>query len=163
MSDAAEIVETYPSYAEARAALDRLLERDVPTSAVGLSARDIRMVERVHRKGWLYAAGDGSLSGALIGLVVGFFLGLFNLNAPGLSAFVLGFWGAVIGAIAGMATSLIVHAFRRDAGRHTTERSIQADRFDLLVHDQHLDRARSILSGAHAESAPPTEPVGTAA
>ena len=145
MSDAMRTVRTFPTYEEAREALERLLERDLPADSVSISARGIRVVETVTPKGWLYAAGDGAVNGAMIGLLVGFFLGLVNLAAPGLAALVLGFWGALIGAVAGMATSLLVHAFRKDPERHTTERSIRADHFDLRVHPDHADRASRIL------------------
>lgn len=152
MSVPMHTIRTFPSYEEARAAVERLLEEDLPTSAVTISGRRIRLVERLHSRGWLNAAGNGALNGATIGLLVGFFLGLFNLNAPGLSAFVLGFWGAIIGAIAGAVIGSLAHAFGRDSERHTTERSLGADHFDVRVVPEHVERARAILAGVEDES-----------
>ena len=152
MSDAMRTVRTFSTYEEARHALERLLEADLPADSVSISARGISVVETVQARSWLYAAGDGAVNGAMIGLLVGFFLGLMNLAAPGLAALVLGFWGALIGAVAGMATSLVVHAFRKDPERHTTERSMRADHFDLRVHPDHADQARRAL-GETARSA----------
>lgn len=153
MSDSARTIQTFSSYREARAALERLVEEDVPSEAVSISARGIRLVEQLHPKSWLYAAADGALSGAFVGLLVGFFLGLFNLSAPGFSAIVPGFWGAVIGSVAGAVTSLLVHAFRRDSERHTTERSMTAEHFDLHVRTDHIERARGILTGVDPPAA----------
>ncbi|MDX1648115.1 MAG: hypothetical protein R3304_13295 [Longimicrobiales bacterium] len=157
MSDARRTVRTFSTHADARAGLEHLLEHDVPASAVSISARGIRVVETVHPRGWLHAAGEGALSGALIGLLVGFFLGLLNLAEPGLAAMVLGFWGSLIGATVGLGTGLIVHAFRRGSERHTTERSIRADHFDLGVAPEHVEKSRRILEDVDAES------LGTAA
>ena len=153
MSDPSRIVRTYPTYAEARQTLERLLDQDIPADSMSISARGIRLVETLQPKGWLYAAADGAVNGALIGLLVGFFLGLLNLAAPGLAALVLGFWGALIGALAGMATSLLVHALRAESRRHTTERSMRADHFDLRVADDDAPRARRILDRLDTEPA----------
>lgn len=147
MSPSHPTIQTFRSYPDAREALERLLDHDVPTSAVSISARGIRLVEKVYPRGWLYAAGEGGLNGAVVGLLVGFLLGLFSLSAPGFSALVLGFWGALIGAAVGIAINLIVHGLRRDGERHTTERSMRAEHFDLRVARDHLDRARHILAG----------------
>lgn len=151
MTKTTHTVRTFSTYEEARSAVEKLLDHDIPTAAVSISARGIRLVEKLHPRGWASAAGDGALSGALIGLLVGFFLGLLNLSAPGFSALVLGFWGAVIGSIAGMVTTLVAHAFRRGSERHTTERSLRADRFEVCVMDDHVERARRILAGGEAE------------
>lgn len=152
MSESDPTIQTFATYTEARAALDRLLDHDVPTSAVSISARGIRLVEEVHLKDWRHAASEGGLNGALIGLLVGFLLGLFDLSAPGFSAIVLGFWGALIGAGVGIVISLVVHGSRREGERHTRERSMRAEHFDLRVAPDHLDRARRILAGVDTES-----------
>lgn len=152
MSDSTRTVRTFSTYADARDALERLLEHDLPASSVSISARGIRLVETLEPRSWLYAAGDGAINGALIGLLVGFFLGLVNLTAPGPAALILGFWGAVIGAAAGMVTGLAVHALRRHPEqRTTTERSMRADHFDVHVESEHASRARMILDGVDAE------------
>lgn len=146
MSENDPTIQTYATYTEARAAMERILDHDVPASAVSISARGIRLVEEVHPKGWLYAASEGGLNGALIGLLVGFLLGLFDLSAPGFSAVVLGFWGAGLGAVAGIVVSLVVHGLRGEGDRHTTERSMRAEHYDLRVAREHLDDARRILA-----------------
>lgn len=152
MSDSTRSVRTFSTYADARDAVERLLEHDLPASSVSISARGIRLVETLEPRGWFYAAGDGAINGALIGLLVGFFLGLMNLAAPGLAALILGFWGALIGALAGMVTGLAVHLLRRHPEqRTTTERSMRADHFDVRVASEHASRARRILDGVDAE------------
>ena len=152
MSDPTRTIRTFSTYTDARQALERLLDHDIPASSVSISARGIRLIETLEPRGWLYAAGDGAINGALIGLLVGFFLGLMNLAAPGLAALVLGFWGALIGAVAGIVTSLTVHVLRRDPEqRTTTERSMRADHFDVRVDGEHAQRARRILEDTHAE------------
>lgn len=152
MSPSHPTIQTFASYPDAREALERLLDQDVPASAVSISARGIRLVEEVYPKGWLYTAGEGGLNGALVGLLVGFLLGFFSLSAPGFSALVLGFWGAVIGAAVGIVIALAVHGLRRDGEPHTTERSLRAENFDLRVARDHLDRARRALAGVDTES-----------
>jgi len=151
-SDATHRIETHATYENARRAVERLIEGGLPTEAVSISARGIRLIERLHPRGWLQAAGNGILSGATIGLFVGFLLGFFNLSAPAFSAFVLGFWGAVIGSIVGAATGLLVHAFHRKSERHTTERSLTADRFDVCVRETAMEDARRVLSRSDAQS-----------
>lgn len=154
MSDSTRTVRTFSTYTDARDALERLLDHDLPASSVSISARGIRLVETLEPRGWLYAAGDGAVNGALIGLLVGFFLGLMNLAAPGLAAVILGFWGALIGAVAGMATSLSVHLLRRGPEkRTTTERSMRADHFDLRVDTEHAPQARRVLDAVETEPA----------
>lgn len=152
MSQTHPTIQTFASHADAREALERLLDHDVPASAVSISARGIRLVEEVYPRGWVYAAGEGGLNGAVVGLLVGFLLGLFDLSAPGFSALVLGFWGAIIGAAAGVVINLLVHGLRRDGERHGTERFMRAEHFDLRVANDHLDRARRILAGIDVES-----------
>jgi hypothetical protein len=96
------VVASFDSYPEAQRAVDYLSDERFPVERVAIVAEDLRLVEQVTgRRGYGQAALQGAGSGALIGLIFGFFLGLFNVIDPLISAFYLGLVWLINGDIIG--------------------------------------------------------------
>jgi hypothetical protein len=95
------------------------------------------------------------LTGALVGLLVGWLFGVFDWFTPIVSAFWLavdGFWfGALVGSLFGFITWLFMRG-RRDFG---SVGGLQAERYELHVDGEVADEAERILSGAAAPAATP--------
>jgi len=141
---ARQVVASYPTYAQAERAIDRLSDSGFPVGQSAIVGRDLRLVEQVvGRLTKTRATLMGAASGAWFGLFVGAVLGLF-LSGPEwvaliLTAVVIGaVWGAIFGFVAHWATS-----GRRD---FASASAIIADRYDVTVTDAYAERAAQLLS-----------------
>src|SRR5690625_2930996 len=72
------VVGSYPTYAQAQAAVDHLADNEYPVHEVTIVGVDLMQVERVTgRLTWPKVLGGGVLSGAWLGMFIGFLLGIF--------------------------------------------------------------------------------------
>jgi hypothetical protein len=139
-----QTVASYASYDEAQRAVDHLSDNGFPVENADIIGSDLRLVERVTGRlttGRAALAGAGS--GAWFGLFIGLLVGLFTTGPTWVGLLVGGavigaVWGALFGFFAQWATG-----GRRD---FSSERGLVAGRYDVVVADQHADRARTLIA-----------------
>ncbi|MFB9179999.1 general stress protein [Dactylosporangium sucinum] len=138
-------VATYPDYLSAQRAVDLLSDRKFPVDRVTIVGTGVRLVERVLGRMTVgKAALAGAGSGLWFGLLIGFLLGIFAVDA---------WWkvvllGAVAGLAWGAAFGAIAHAATGGQRDFTSASAIQADTYTLMVDAEHADQARQLLAGA---------------
>lgn len=148
------VVASYDSYPEAQRAVDYLSDERFPVERVAIVAEDLRLVEQVTgRRGYGKAALQGAGSGALIGLIFGFFLGLFNVVDPLVSAFFLGIVWLIYGAIIGLIVGLIGHALSGGQRDFSSIGGIQAGRYNVMADEEVADEASQLLARLRPPSA----------
>ena len=141
------VVASYDSYPEAQRAVDYLSDERFPVERIAIVAEDLRLVEQVTgRRGYGKAALQGAGSGALIGLIFGFFLGLFNVVDPLVSAFFLGIVWLIYGAIIGLIVGLIGHAVSGGQRDFSSIGGIQAGRYNVMADEEVADEASQLLA-----------------
>jgi hypothetical protein len=137
------LVASYPDYAQAEAAVDRLADAAFPVRHVRVVGFGLTTVEQVTgrvTKGRAVSA--GSASGAAVGLLMGLLISLFM---PGvvwllvlLASVLLGaFWGGVVGFAAHWST----HGRRDFASR----KDLAAERYDVMVRRDNAVEAAGLL------------------
>lgn len=133
--------------------MDALSDRGFPVERLAIVGANLQSVEQITgRRGYSRAAAAGFGSGAVIGLFVGWLLGLFSLAAPLMAALVLGLWGLVIGAVIGAVVGLIGHGLsggRRDFSSIST---IRAERYDVLADVEVAEEARSMIESVESSA-----------
>lgn len=139
-----QVVGSYKTYLDAQRAVDRLSDASFPVESVEIVGRDLRFVEKVTgRMSSGRAAAAGAGSGAWFGLFVGLLVGLFT-PAPDWIWLIL--IGVVVGAIWGAVFGYF--AYRAMRGHHdfTSASGLAADRYDVMVLDTEVERARRLVS-----------------
>src|SRR3954447_2282201 len=134
----------YGTYDQAQHAVDHLSDNGFPVENADIIGSDLRLVEHVTGRittGRAALAGAGT--GAWLGLFFGLLVGLFTTGPTWvgllLGGLVIGaVWGAIFGFFAQWATG-----GRRD---FSSERGIVAGRYDVVVPDEHAERARELLA-----------------
>ncbi len=141
------VVATYDTYEEAERAVDFLADNDFPVDRVTIVGRGVHMVERVTgRMTYGEAALRGALTGAVTGALIGWLFWLFDWFSPIVAGGWLildGLWfGAVVGAIWG----LLAHAATAGRRDFASTRTMQADRYELLVDESVADEASTLVA-----------------
>jgi hypothetical protein len=155
-------VAVYSTYSEAERAVDYLSDNGFPVERTAIVGRDLRFVEQVTgRLTTARAALGGALTGAVVGFFVGWLFGVFDwfnpVVAPGWLAFDGLWFGAILGALAGLAAHMLLGG-RRDFGSVS---SMVADRYEVMVDEDVADEARhliDLLDGGEAAPAKAEEP-----
>lgn len=151
------VLASYPRYADAQAAVDRLSDARFPVERTSIVGRDLRLVESVTgRLDYKRAALSGLASGAWFGLLVGLFVGIFTDDTGSWVALVL--WGLLFGALAGVLFGVASYAATGGRRDFVSVSALVADRYDVLVDTATLADAQRILGGGASSGAPP-EPV----
>src|SRR5262245_9751507 len=138
-------VASYPTYPEAQAAVDRLSDAGFPVENIDIIGSDLRLVEHVtgrltRGRAAMYGAGIGAWWGLFFGLLVGLFT-----TGPEWVGLVLGglLIGAVFGALFGFFAQWATGG-RRD---FSSTSGLVAGRYELIVQDEHAERAKQLLAG----------------
>jgi hypothetical protein len=137
-------VATYPDYRSAQRAVDFLSDRRFPVERTAIVGTDLRMVEQVTgRMTVLRAALAGLGAGAWFGLLIGLLFAIFAVSD---------WWrvvlaGVLIGAAFGAVFGAIAQALTGGQRDFASLRSLQAERYAVLVDADHADQARQLLSG----------------
>jgi hypothetical protein len=150
-------VAVYDSYSEAERAVDHLSDHGFPVERSAIVGRDLRWVEQVTgRETYGSAALRGALSGALVGLLVGWLFGVFDWFNPVVAAGWLaldGLWfGAVVGALAG----LLGHALTGGRRDFASVAAMTADRFELQVDEELAPEAERLLADLRSTASEPS-------
>ena len=146
---AGQVVSTYSTHAEARHAIDVLAEENFPVRSISLIGNGLSSVERVTgRVGWGRVAFSGASGGAYLGIFIGF---IQVLLMPKLAADIAVTFGSaiIICTGLGMLFAIIMHGRNPQRRTFTSVTQVIASRYDLVVPDELLSQARSILT-AHA-------------
>ncbi len=139
-----QVIATYPAYAEAQRAVDRLSDSSFPVENAAIIGRDLSLVEQVTgRLTTARATLMGAVAGAWFGLFIGLFVGLFTAGPAWLSLVVA---GLVIGAIWGTIFGFVAHWATHGERDFASARAIVAARYDLIVGDAYAERARQLLA-----------------
>jgi hypothetical protein len=134
----------YSTYAEAQKAVDRLSDAGFPVEGTLIVGTGLKLVEAVlGRQTLLRAAGRGAIAGAWFGLLIGLFFGIFAPGALSFLATVL--WALAWGAVAGAIFGLVSHAMTRGERDFISMSQLAADRYDVMVPTDRVDRARALL------------------
>ncbi|HEY6637356.1 MAG TPA: general stress protein [Solirubrobacterales bacterium] len=141
--DALQTVASYPTYADAQGAVDSLSDRGFPVEGAEIIGHDVRLVERVTgRLTNARAAAAGAATGAWFGLFIGLLVGLFT-TGPEWLGLVLG--GLLIGAFWGALFGFFAHWATRGQRDFTSVSNLVAGRYELMVPDEQVQRARELL------------------
>jgi uncharacterized membrane protein len=139
-------VAAFDTYAEAQRAVDHLSDRGFPVQHVAIVGQGLRYVEQVTgrlttARAALLGAAQGALLGAILGLLAGL---IFTLDpSPAIPLLVL--YGLVVGAIFGAIAGALSHAMSRGERDFASVSGMEADRYVLLVDEDHADKATEIL------------------
>lgn len=145
---AGRAVASFASYPDAERAVDYLSDHQFPVEHVSIVGRDLKLVEQVTgRVTWWRATLQGAAAGALAGALIGWLFWVFDWFAPIVAAgwlIVDGLWfGAVVGALFGLLTHLLLRGPRDFA----TVGAMVADRYDVVVDQPVADEAARLLAG----------------
>lgn len=144
-------VGSYASYSEAERAVDYLSDQGFPVERTAIVGRGLRSVEQVTGRLTTWrAAGNSAISGAILGAIIGWLFGLFDWVDPLIAGLLLALYGAIFGAFLGGLIGLVGHAATGGRRDFSSERSIEADRYDVLVDTDHAAQAGDVLDTAGA-------------
>lgn len=139
-----QVVASYPTYAEAERAVDRLSDAGFPVEQSSIVGRDLRLVEQViGRLTKTTATLMGAASGSWFGFFVAAVLGLF-LTGPEWVSLIL--TAVVIGAVWGAIFGFVAHWATRGRRDFASASAVLADRYDITVTDAYSERATQLLS-----------------
>lgn len=140
-------VGVFQRYGDAQRAVDRLSDAGFPVEHSVIVGTDLRLVEDVTgRLTWGRVLAAGAASGAWFGLLIGLLFGLFSVDTSDYIATVVG--AVVIAAVFGAIFAAIAYAATRGARDFSSVQAITATTYELLVADEHADRALDLLAGS---------------
>lgn len=144
-------VAAFDTYAEAERAVDYLSDRGFPVEHVAIVGTGLRFVEQVTGR---LTTGRAALLGALQGAIIGAFFGLlasliFTLD-PNPAIILLVLYGLVAGAIVGAILGAISHAMTGGERDFASSLGMDADRYELVVDDEYVERATELLRSYEA-------------
>jgi len=144
LAEGRESIASYATYPEAQRAVDYLSDSGFPVEHTDVVGSDLRLVEHVTgRLTNARAAMAGAGTGAWFGLFIGLLVGLFT-TGPVWLGLVLG--GLAIGALWGALFGFVAHWATRGRRDFASVSGIVAGRYDLVVANEHADRARALLA-----------------
>jgi hypothetical protein len=157
-------IASYSTYREAERAVDHLADRRFPVERVAIVARDLKFVERVMgRMGYKEAALKGAVSGAFVGVLVGWLFGVFDWFNPLLAAAWLAFQGLWFGALVGALIGLAMQWLKRGRRDFDSVAGMEAERFDVTVDDEVAAEAARLLAEVENASPAPSAESGSGA
>lgn len=136
------VVGSYPTYAQAQAAVDHLADEEFPVHEVTIVGVDLMQVERVTgRLTWPKVLLGGLATGAWLGLFVGLLLGIFTQPM----------WGVVLtgligGSVFGVVSASLSYAATRGKRDFASTSQLVAARYDILCEPPNAERVRDELA-----------------
>jgi hypothetical protein len=104
------------------------------------------------RRGYLQAGLGGMASGAVVGFLVGWLLGVFTPVEPLVSAIMFGLWGVVIGEVIDANVGQVAHALTAGRRDFSSSRTLRAQRYDLVADAEVAVKAGRSLTDARVVS-----------
>lgn len=135
----------YDRYEEAQKAVDYLSDHEFPVQNVLIVGTDLKQLERVTgRLTRGRAAIGGLVSGAWLGLFVGFIFALLDRSASAGLASILA--TVAFGAVFGLIWSLIGYQITRGPRDFTSITQVVATQYEVLVEHKFAQQARELLA-----------------
>jgi uncharacterized membrane protein len=139
-------VAAFDTYAEAQRAVDHLSDRGFPVEQIAIVGQGLRYVEQVTgRLTTARAALLGAAQGALLGAIFGLLAGLLFTLDPNPAVPLLVLYGLVVGAILGAIAGAVAHAMTGGERDFASVSGMDADRYVLLVSEDHAEKAAELL------------------
>lgn len=146
-----ELVSTHTTRAAAQEQLEKLVQGDVPPTAVTIVGKDLRVVERVRgRMSYPQVALSAGLRGLLFGSLIGLFM---YLIAPQGGAQQILF-SALLGVGLWMILGVIAFAMRKDSNGFASTQQVVPAAYDVVVAFEHAGRARGVLNAGTGQAVP---------
>lgn len=153
-----ELLSTHSTREAAQDQLRRLVDAEVPPTAVTIVGKDLRVVERVRgRLSYPQAALGAGLRGLLFGTMIGVFM---YLLAPAGGAQQIVF-SALLGVGLWMILGVIAHGMRKDKNGFASTQLVVPAAFDVVVAFEHAGRARAVLTGGSGQAVTAPDADGT--
>lgn len=146
-----ELVSTHTTREAAQDQLQKLVDGDVPPTAVTIVGKDLRVVERVRgRMSYPQAALGAGLRGLLFGTLIGVFM---YLLAPegGWQQIV---FSALLGVGLWMILGVIAYGMRKDRNGFASTQQVVPAAYDVVVAFEHAGRARGVLNAGTGQAVP---------
>jgi hypothetical protein len=144
-----ELLLTSSSYESAVAAVDALAAARFPVEHVTIVGHGISTVEQVTgRAGAARALGTGGLNGAVIGFFFGLLFDWWGAVTPTTGWGWLALWGLLYGAVVGGLVGLAIHSLAGGRRDFASARSLQAERYAVLLTAGDRAQAVQILRAA---------------
>lgn len=132
---------SYGTYQEAQRAVDYLADQKFAVHDVTIVGVDLMQVEKVlGRLTWGKVLGGGLLSGAWLGVCIGFLLGIVTNNLG--SAILYGLAG---GIVFGVITASIPYLLSRGQRDFSSSMQLVAGRYDVICDPRSAEAARTLL------------------
>jgi hypothetical protein len=142
-------VASFTDYTDAQLAVDHLSDQRFPVERVMIVGVGLDFVEQVTgRRGFLAAGAQSAGSGAVIGALVGWVIGLFDGEQPLITALTLAVWGAGIGLGVGALIGLFLYAATGGLRDFSSVRALRASRYDVLTDVEVAEEATHLLETA---------------
>jgi hypothetical protein len=129
-------VASFATYEDAEQAVDRLADVGFPVDRVTIVGHGVKLVERVTGR---ITAGrsalQGAFAGAVTGALIGWLFGVFDWYQPIVHTLWLTIDGLWFGGLAGALLGLLAHALTSGRRDYASLRSLEAERYDLVVDD----------------------------
>jgi hypothetical protein len=140
-------VASYSDYRDAERAVDFLSDTGFAVERTSIVGRDLKIVEQVTgRMTYGEAAIRGLLVGGIVGLLIGWLFGAFDWFNPVVASGWLAFDGLWFGAILGAIAGMLAHALTRGRRDFASVRSMEADRYDVVVDEELAAEAKRALA-----------------
>ena len=162
LEDVGQSVASFPTYEAAQKAVSTLIAADVPARDIAIVGQGLRSIERVTgRLGYATAARSGAINGVLLGLL---FSAILVIGSPAVP--IQAFVGVLfVGIAIGMLLSIVTYSFVRRRRDFASVMQVMAERYEVTVGNDSVQRARQVLGRTVPEdrrpaaSATPAAPV----
>jgi hypothetical protein len=150
-SSARRAIGVSDSYADAERTVDRLSDLGFPVERVAIVGHDLKLTEQVTgRLNLGGAALRGAGSGALTGLLIGWLFSVFSWFTTAVGALLLMLYSTIFGAVIGALFGLAMHWAQRGRRDFSSFRTMAPTRYEVLVDDEVADEAARLLASTPA-------------
>lgn len=146
-----ELISTHTTREAAQEQLEKLVQGDVPPTAVTMVGKDLRVVERVRGR---MSYPQVALSAALRGLLFGTLIGLFMLMIAPQGGWSQVLFSALLGVGLWMILGVIGYSLRKDKYGFASTQQVVPAAYDVVVAFEHAARARGILNAGTGQAVP---------
>jgi xanthosine utilization system XapX-like protein len=152
LEDVGQSVASFPTYEAAQKAVSTLIAAEVPARDIAIVGQGLRSIERVTgRLGYATAARSGAINGVLLGLL---FSAILVIGSPAVP--IQAFVGVLfVGIAIGMLLSIVTYSFVRRRRDFASVMQVMAERYEVTVANDSVQRARQVLGRSVPEDRRP--------